>query len=71
MAFKPGQSGNPTGRRRGSLGPLETARKLIAPHLHQLTEQALAAALQGDTKASVACIELAAAAVAQKKAKAA
>jgi len=71
MTFKPGKSGNPTGRIRGYSDPLASARRLIAPHLHQLTEQTLAAALQGDTKAAVACIELAAAAVTKKKERAA
>lgn len=67
--FQKGQSGNPRGRQPGSGDPLEAASKLIAPHLRQITEQTLAAALQGDTKASVACIELTAAVIAKKKAR--
>lgn len=63
MTFKKGVSGNPAGRPSNQLA---SARKLIAPHLHQLTEQTLAAALQGDTKAAVACIELATASLTQK-----
>lgn len=68
MTFKPGKSGNPAGRLRGASDPLEYARKLISPHLHQLAEQTLAAALQGDARASTACIEIAAKALSNKKA---
>ena len=60
MTFRKGQSGNPQGRPKGSGNTLSAARKLIAPHLPQLTEQTLAAALKGDTNAAVACLEIAA-----------
>lgn len=58
--FRKGISGNPAGRTKGLSGTLNAARKLIAPHLEQLTEQTLAAALKGDTNAAVACLEIAA-----------
>lgn len=70
MGFKPGQSGNPKGRPKGSRDAFATARKLITPHLPQLAEQTLAAALKGDTGAAVACIEFAAVAITDKKARA-
>ncbi|MGV1017065.1 MAG: DUF5681 domain-containing protein [Fluviibacter phosphoraccumulans] len=70
MGFKPGQSGNPKGRPKGSRDAFAAARRLIAPHLPQLAEQTLAAALKGDTNAAVACLELAAVAIADKKAQA-
>lgn len=54
----------------GQRDALATARQLITPHLPQLAEQTLAAALKGDTGAAVACIELAAVAIADKKARA-
>lgn len=63
MTFIKGQSGNPKGKVKGTINTANTlnaARKLIAPHLPQLTEQTLAAALKGDTNAAVACLEIAA-----------
>ena len=70
MVFKLGKSGNPNGRPMGQRDALATARQLITPHLPQLAEQTLAAALKGDTGAAGACIELAAVAIADKKARA-
>lgn len=71
MAFQKGVSGNPNGRPLGVREALAETRRLIAPHLPQLTEQTLAAALKGDTNAAVACLELAAVAIADKRARAA
>lgn len=54
--FKPGQSGNPSGMRKGSINQLVAARKLIGPHFLQICEQALAGALKGDQVSALTCV---------------
>lgn len=53
--FQPGVSGNPSGRRKS---PRQAVQALLAPHVEQLAEQALAKALQGDVGATVAVLDL-------------
>lgn len=60
--FKPGQSGNPAGLRRGPRNPLAAAKKMLAPHVEQLVEIALADALSGDHDAARVCLSVFAAA---------
>lgn len=54
--FQPGQSGNPSGMRKGSINQLVAARKMIGPHFLQVCEQALAGALKGDQSAALTCV---------------
>jgi|GEM_PF-4639281 len=50
--FKPGQSGNPAGRPRGTGDPM----KLVEAHIRTIVERCLAAALQGDVNAASAVL---------------
>lgn len=51
--FEPGNCANPRGRPTGALGdPTKRLRRLIRPHVAQLVEQRLAAALSGDAEAA-------------------
>ena len=53
--FQPGVSGNPSGRGKS---PRKAVQALLAPHVEQLAEQALAMALRGDVGATVAVLAL-------------
>ena len=53
--FVTGTSGNPAGRSRS---PRQAVQKMLAPHVEQLAEQALARALQGDSAATAAVLSL-------------
>ena len=54
--FKPGQSGNPGGRPRGS-GKTSELRALLEPHAPKLVQKAMDLALEGDTTALRLCLE--------------
>ena len=54
--FKPGQSGNPGGRPRGSSKTSEL-RALLDPHAPELVQKAMDLALEGDTTALRLCLE--------------
>ena len=57
MTFKTGQSGNPTGRPKGSLSRRVQLAKLLEPHAKELVEKMIELALNGDTHALRLCIE--------------
>lgn len=52
MSFTKGQSGNPAGRTRGSGDKTQRARRAIDPHITDLIQQTLQAALAGDQTAA-------------------
>ena len=54
--FKPGESGNPAGRPRGS-GKASELRALLEPHAPELVQKAMDLALEGDTTALRLCLE--------------
>lgn len=57
MAFKKGQSGNPTGRPKGSKDKRTAYRELLEPHAPALIEKAVSMALEGDTTAMKICLD--------------
>ena len=57
MTFKPGTSGNPAGRRRGSKNKATELRKLLDPYAPMLVEKAVQMALEGNTTALKLCID--------------
>jgi hypothetical protein len=57
MAFTPGQSGNPTGRPKGTPDRRTELRGLFAPHAEKLIEKAVNLALSGDTTALRLCLD--------------
>ena len=57
MSFKPGQSGNPKGKPKGTKDKRTALRALLAPHAHDLIEKAVALALDGDTTALKLCLD--------------
>lgn len=56
MRFQSGTSPNPAGRPVGTGDQRRRLVKLIEPHIHQLTEQRLAAAIKGDASAADAIL---------------
>lgn len=54
--YKPGQSGNPGGRPRGS-GKTSELRALLEPHAPELVKKAMDLALEGDVTALRLCLE--------------
>lgn len=55
--FKPGQSGNPDGRPKGSKDKRTELRELLKPHADDLVKKAVDMALAGDTTALRICID--------------
>lgn len=55
--FKKGQSGNPTGRKRGSVNKRTKLAKLLEPHAENLINKTVELALGGDVNALRLCIE--------------
>jgi hypothetical protein len=55
--FKPGQSGNPKGRKKGLPDKRTALRELLKPHSKALVEKVVALALAGDTAALKLCLE--------------
>lgn len=57
MTFKKGQSGNPSGRRKGALSRRAQLSKLLEPHAEALISKMIELALSGDVTALRLCIE--------------
>jgi hypothetical protein len=57
MKFKPGKSGNPAGRPRGSRNTQTQLFKLLEPHAEKLINKMVEEALEGDPQALRLCIE--------------
>lgn len=57
MTFKAGQSGNPSGRRRGTPNKRTQLAKLLEPHAEELITKLVELARAGDIQALRLCIE--------------
>lgn len=57
MTFKIGQSGNPAGRRKGSVNKRTELSKLLDPYADKLVNKMIELALNGDVTALRLCIE--------------
>lgn len=55
--FKPGQSGNPAGRKPGIPDKRVAWRKALEPHGQELISKALELAMEGDVQALKACLD--------------
>ncbi len=55
--FKPGESGNPDGRPKGSRDKRTQYRELFEPHADDLIQKAIDLALAGDTTCLKMCID--------------
>ena len=55
--FKPGQSGNPRGRAKGSKDRWTEFRELLEPHAEDLVTKAVELAKEGDTTALRLCLD--------------
>lgn len=55
--FKPGQSGNPRGKKIGTTSKKTQLAKLLEPHAQDLIQKAVELALEGDSQALRLCIE--------------
>ena len=55
--FKPGESGNPDGRPKGSKDKRTQYRELFEPHADSLIEKVIEMALAGDTTCLKMCID--------------
>jgi len=55
--YKPGQSGNPTGKPKGAKDKRTALRELLNPHAEGLVNKAVDLALGGDTTALRLCLE--------------
>ncbi len=57
MAYKPGQSGNPKGRPKGSGDKRNALREMLAPHAENIMNRCVELALCGDTAALKLCMD--------------
>lgn len=57
MPFKPGASGNPNGKKPGTLNRRTQLAKLLEPHAEELIEKLVNQAKQGEPMALKLCIE--------------
>src|SRR5690348_7825980 len=57
MPFKPGTSGNPDGKKPGTLNRRTQLAKLLEPHAEELIEKLVTQAKQGEPMALKLCIE--------------
>ena len=57
MKFKPGQSGNPSGKPKGTLNNKTRWLKLLESHADELVAQAIELAQSGDTNTLRFCLE--------------
>jgi len=57
MKFKPGQSGNPAGKQKGTKDKRTALRELLQPHAADLVKKAVDLALAGDTTALRICVD--------------
>ena len=57
MTFPKGQSGNPSGRRKGVLNKRTELAKMLDPHAEELVAKMSELALQGDVTALRLCME--------------
>ena len=57
MPFKPGESGNPNGRPKGSLNKHTKLRELLESRGDELVNKAIDMALEGDSSTMKACLE--------------
>lgn len=55
--FEKGQSGNPSGRKRGAKNKTTQLAKLLVPHASDLINKAVGLALSGDVQALKLCID--------------
>ncbi|WP_133126810.1 DUF5681 domain-containing protein [Legionella nagasakiensis] len=55
--YKKGQSGNPTGKKVGTLNKRTKLAKLLEPHAEKLVDKTVELALDGDVNALRLCIE--------------
>ncbi len=55
--YKPGESGNPNGKKPGTLNKRTQLAKLLEPHAEALINKAVELALAGDSNALRLCIE--------------
>jgi hypothetical protein len=55
--YLPGQSGNPVGKKKGTLNKHTQLAKLLEPHAEKLVTKAVEMALNGDPQALRLCIE--------------
>lgn len=55
--FKPGQSGNPAGKPKGTTDKRTDYRELFKPHAPELIAKAIRMALDGDSTAMRLCLE--------------
>lgn len=55
--FQPGQSGNPAGKKPGTMDKRTACRKLLEPYAPALVEKMVELALEGDTTALKMCLD--------------
>jgi hypothetical protein len=55
--YSPGQSGNPSGRKAGSLNKRTQLAKMLEPHAKDLIDKTVELALAGDINALRLCVE--------------